>query len=254
MRLGRCYKLFPDVVGPEVAYETCRNNNAKMAEPKSDAENIALTTAAEAENGGGVHWIGLTDKYVEGQWVYRSDKNMAITYDNWHPVEPSNSGGGGEQYAVFNIHSDPYLWTDWPLSNTGKIICEKPVCPQGWTLVRGRCYYLGTDIKTANDAEAYCISQGGKLFEPENAEDNSVISSMMSAYRFWIGINDKASPGTFVTTSDGSVPLYINFHANQPDNAGTEECVHSNWQIEGQWNDHKCNTVEYAYVCQLGGG
>ena len=227
-----------------------------MAEPRSDAENIALVTAAQNQNGDGGHWIGLTDKYIEGQWVYRSDKDMQIIYDNWHPIEPSNSGGA-EQYAIFNIHSDPYLWTDWPISNTGKIICEKPVCPKGWTLVRGRCYYLSSDLLTYDQSLAFCASQGGKLFEPKNAEDNLAISQLVGEI-FWIGLNDKASEGTWVYASDGSIPTYDNFAPNEPnDHGGVQDCGLSNFNIAGLglslWDDQRCNVAVYKYACQLGG-
>jgi Ca2+-binding RTX toxin-like protein len=57
-------------------------------------------------------WIGLTDEVTEGtfKWV----NGEAVTYTNWYPNEPNNSGGN-ENYAEFNI-GGAGKWNDLPNS------------------------------------------------------------------------------------------------------------------------------------------
>ncbi|MFN4876289.1 MAG: lectin-like protein [Aphanizomenon sp.] len=57
-------------------------------------------------------WIGLTDEVTEGtfKWV----NGEAVTYTNWYPNEPNNSGGN-ENYAEFNFLGAG-KWNDLPNS------------------------------------------------------------------------------------------------------------------------------------------
>jgi Ca2+-binding RTX toxin-like protein len=57
-------------------------------------------------------WIGLTDEVTEGtfKWV----NGEAVTYTNWYPNEPNNSGGN-ENYAEFNLLGAG-KWNDLPNS------------------------------------------------------------------------------------------------------------------------------------------
>jgi basic membrane protein A len=60
--------------------------------------------------GSTVVWIGLTDRAVEGEWMWTSGE--PATYLNWCPGEPSDAGGGsGPEDAAYAIPSSQ-CWND----------------------------------------------------------------------------------------------------------------------------------------------
>ena len=74
----------------------CQAAGLQLASVQSAAQNVLLLTAAA----GNMVWIGGTDAESEGAWVW-SPSNTPLSYTNWQPSEPSNSGGA-EHYLEFN--------------------------------------------------------------------------------------------------------------------------------------------------------
>ncbi|MDE0299162.1 MAG: carboxypeptidase regulatory-like domain-containing protein [Candidatus Poribacteria bacterium] len=77
-------------------------------------------------------WIGLTDHPNEGEWVWASGE--PVTYTNWGPHEPKDSGWGDEDYVLMEYSGE---WSDagpesmeWGMMNTAIIekdsFSEKP--------------------------------------------------------------------------------------------------------------------------------
>jgi len=57
------------------------------------------------------YWIGMNDIDTEGTWVWVSGE--AVTYTNWSPGEPNNSGApGGNEDWVFMNWGSPGIWND----------------------------------------------------------------------------------------------------------------------------------------------
>ena len=108
-----------------------------------------------------------------------------------------------------------------------------------------------------DDAESFCISQGGKMYEPrdktiwENVFDHAKKEDIGE---FWLGIHDKNKEGTFVYASDNSPMEFNNFNKGEPNNGASckcEDCVHVIYQpaAEGFWNDLPCNSHQLSVVC-----
>ncbi len=95
-----------------------------------------------------------------------------------------------------------------------------------------------------------CQSKGGKLFEPRNKEINDAIAALMTS-RFYVGITDITSEGTFCYLSDNQDITYDKWSTDEPNNAfGTEDCVHvKTVTYNYEWNDITC-THSYVYVCE----
>ncbi len=56
--------------------------------------------------------------------------------------------------------------------------------------------------------------------------------------------------GEIEVWGDGSALAYTErWAAGEPNDSGGEDCVHSNWQSTGYWNDYPCSNVE-PFVCE----
>ena len=62
-----------------------------------------------------------------------------------------------------------------------------------------------------------------------------------------VGLNDIGTEGTFVW-SDGSNSSYRNWISGEPNNAGDEDCAHSQ---PITWNDLPCSQPVACYYCSL---
>ena len=95
------------------------------------------------------------------------------------------------------------------------------------------------------------MNEGGKLFEPRDASENSEVSDNAFSIGldvFWIGIHDPTE-GTFVYASDGSPVEYTNWGEGQPNNSGDEDCVEIGYISNDSWNDDKCDTP-LGLICE----
>jgi hypothetical protein len=88
---GECLVMFTTPTTYVDAKAACAAINAHLAYLK-DAQ---LDAAAETFVGSANTFIGLTDRAVEGTFVW--DDGTPLTYSNWHTGEP-NSGGSGATY------------------------------------------------------------------------------------------------------------------------------------------------------------
>ena len=101
------------------------------------------------------------------------------------------------------------------------------------------------------------MNEGGKLFEPRDATENSAVSDYAfnnGLNIFWFGIEDEpVSPeGTWVYASDGSPLEYTNWNQGEPNNSGDEDCGEIGYFTGNLWNDYKCGTL-LGSVCEKSG-
>ena len=95
------------------------------------------------------------------------------------------------------------------------------------------------------------MNEGGKLFEPRDASENSEVSDnalSIGLEVFWIGIHDPTE-GTFVYASNESPVEYTNWGEGQPNNSGDEDCVEIGYISNDSWNDDKCDTP-LGLICE----
>ena len=131
-------------------------------------------------------------------------------------------------------------------------------CPEGWNKLSSsdtKCYKASPFSEKLNfqDAMDKCISLNAKLAEPINTEENENIATklmgMMSFSRYWIGISDKETEGTFKYASDASEVEFTSWRSGQPNNRWPKlDCVAFK---KGQWNTANCENRQFPYICQM---
>ena len=72
----------------------------------------------------GKWWISLSDKLVEGEWVWETSlATLADTgYSNWDDGQPNNSGGS--ENCVYYSESHDSKWVDSRCYDLANFICE----------------------------------------------------------------------------------------------------------------------------------
>ena len=76
-----------------------------------------------ADPGGDVaFWIGLTDLFEEGNFVWSNgDKS---TYRNWLAGEPNNFGGYEHFVHIWTKGIHQRTWNNWPNDGPAKALCQ----------------------------------------------------------------------------------------------------------------------------------
>ncbi len=102
----------------------------------------------------------------------------------------------------------------------------------------GHTYFLTSTALSWTSAEAEANSTGDNLVAINDAAENAFLVSAFGGLpdRFWIGLNDAASEGSFVW-SNGDAVTYTNWAGGEPNNAGGEDYTVINWSTNGDWND-----------------
>ena len=163
----------------------------------------------------------------EGNFVYESD-DKSIIWNNWHPGQPNNTNCyphkkcSGDEDCV-EVKADPEgKWNDQCCSKSKHYICEKSLPTSFssknlvWEVKKEKRFLVHVAKKSHLEAQKFCVSQGGKLFEPKSEMENSEIAALAkekgAKNGIWIGIHDKTSEGNFEYESDGTKIAYKGRH------------------------------------------
>ena len=120
--------------------------------------------------------------------------------------------------------------------------------------MHGKEYYVPYDTKNQANAQAYCKSQGGILFEPKSAQVNKNVAKFakdtIGNWKFWIWLGLHYTNGQFVYESDDKSIVWNNWKSTQP--IGDGNCVALE-TINYKWGDVGCNETWYIYeICERG--
>jgi hypothetical protein len=103
-----------------------------------------------------------------------------------------------------------------------------------WADARDACLALGTDLAVFATAE-------------ENAEA-SALAYAVSPGQYWVGLSDLDEEDSWVWV-DGTALSYDAWYGEEPNDSGGEDCVHTNWQVVGEWNDYQCGNAQ-PFICE----
>ncbi|XP_060084318.1 perlucin-like [Ylistrum balloti] len=88
--MKRCYFFSRQTGSWAEAGSYCRNFNAKLAEPKDEAEFVFIRNTIKSRiRVNNEYYLGGTDICYEGEWIWASTMEP-ITNAHWSPGEPNN--------------------------------------------------------------------------------------------------------------------------------------------------------------------
>lgn len=121
------YFLNPTSMSGSQAQNFAQTLGANLISVQSAEENQCMLDELVRLNQSGVIWIGLNDEAVEGTFVWYDQS--PITYTNWAPGEPNNSGNE-DCVQIYPTGSNPGKWNDLSCnSSNAKSIIEVNLCP-----------------------------------------------------------------------------------------------------------------------------
>lgn len=152
-----------------------------------------------------------------------------------------------------------YFYVDIVINDTVQsVLCAHTIVVCGSTTCdmqthNGHDYLFCDGQESWTDARATCASQGMSLVTLDDAEEEAWVNRLASAHstqKWWIGLNDRASEGTFVWDG-GDAVSYTNWYAGEPNNAGgDEDCAQLNrFYPEPGWNDEPCS-LHLRFICE----
>jgi len=106
-----------------------------------------------------------------------------------------------------------------------------------------------------NSASSSCATYGYHLVSIADSTENDWVDAAVDSYsteKWWIGLNDQSSEGTWAWDGGESV-TYTNWASGEPnDSGGDEDCVQLNrFHPDTTWNDEPCAS-SFRYVCEFG--
>ena len=119
-------------------------------------------------------------------------------------------------------------------------------CPAGWSFFESNCYKVFTKTLSGQDAENFCLGEGGHLTSIHSREENDFVA-LLDSDEMRIGGTDVKHEGTFVWT-DGSSFTFTNWEGNNPNEGGNQDCVTINHVKSGFWDDANCSKQHNDYL------
>ncbi|WP_437288407.1 C-type lectin domain-containing protein [Sorangium sp. So ce406] len=151
-----------------------------------------------------------------------------------------------------------YFYVDIVINDTVQsVLCAHTIVVCGSTTCdmqthNGHNYLFCDGQESWTDAKASCASQGMSLVTLNDAEEEAWVNRLASTYstqKWWMGMNDRASEGTFAWDS-GDAVSYTNWYPGEPNNVGNEDCGQLNrFYPEPGWNDEPCS-LHLRYICE----
>ncbi|XP_002737988.1 perlucin-like protein [Saccoglossus kowalevskii] len=129
-------------------------------------------------------------------------------------------------------------------------------CPRYWfrNNEESYCYRYFSGLQTWQKAQDICETYGANLASIKDESENDFVFKLQGYgcnNGIWIGLSDIVTEGTF-KWFDGNALVYENWHVDEPDNNGDQDCV----EIDGsrgvdysKWNDAVCTDTK-PFVCK----
>ena len=182
-------------------------------------ENAFIADLIEKLDRGGFQ-IGLSDQVDEGQFVWANDD--PVTYTNWNPGEPNDSGAG-EDYVLVGSRFGA-MWNDW-VGFLDKFIVEFESPPASSTLMKWD-FTAGTlGWRGNSDITNLRSTDKGLEFESIRTDPHLVSSPLY-------GMNEDLIVSIRVkSSSTGGAKLYYGL-AHSEATSATFQLLH-----DGQWHE-----------------
>ncbi|XP_063152560.1 low affinity immunoglobulin epsilon Fc receptor-like [Candoia aspera] len=122
------------------------------------------------------------------------------------------------------------------------------LCPEGWLLNRGQCYYFEMMSKHWSFAKKSCEDHGGSMVVINDRDEQRFLQLHLKGKEFWIGLNDMKTESKFIWI-DNTPLTYIHWYPREPNNGGKgEDCVVMT--ASGFWQDRECGGNADGWICE----
>ncbi|XP_053475465.1 C-type mannose receptor 2-like isoform X2 [Ictalurus furcatus] len=190
---------------------------------EKEAASKGLTTSA---------WVGLYNDLNSWRWSLNDLPLKDVTYTNWSPGEPNNSGGKETCGSVILFGE----WWDIPCTVLRPFICYN-------ASFSGAARFIGitSPLLTWPQAQTYCRTHHTDLASSLNSSDNYMLRQVRDKQgNSWIGLYRDTWKW-----SDGTNASNIPWAPGQPDNyGGYENCAVVN---NGLFYDVQCTNLYYFF-------
>merc|ERR1711879_548322 len=118
-----CYGIGEENVSWGGAASLCRVFDSNLAEIESSEENDFLKNLALNRSYRAL-WIGGTDIFSEGQWIWSGSKMPIQEFTDWFPGEPNMADGPSAEDCLQFFAAERMQWNDETCSMTFPFVCE----------------------------------------------------------------------------------------------------------------------------------
>jgi hypothetical protein len=243
---GKAYYLLEPSTWEQGEQAAVANYGAHLVTINDATENSFVRNSVLDFDGNGRNgWLGLTDRDVEGDYVWMN--NEPVGYTNWSPGGEPN-GGTNENYAAM-LDGFPYWydlqnnWGDLFTPVYGIVELDIPETLAGPFYYEGHTYYL-LDESNHHQADAAARLLGGHLVTMDNAAENSWVRSNVVEFdgvgrHSWLGLTDTNFEGIYRWDND-SLATYLPWFPNEP-NGGASQNYIIMWNNSTLWFDGAYN-------------
>jgi hypothetical protein len=238
---GNAYYLLEDATWEDAQRTGVSALGGDLVTINDAVENSFVRSNVAEFDGTSRHtWIGLSDRFVEGDYQWASDE--MTPYTAFLSNEPD--GSTAENYiAMFRGTSGWFdARNDWNESFApvhGVIEVDIPDVLAGPFYHNGHTYYL---LEDANwyEANAAAKAMGGDLVTVNDADENNFIRFDVAQFdgsirHTWLGLNDQYNEGTF-SWNDADPSAYRSWISSEP-NGGIGENFVAMFRGSSGWFD-----------------
>ncbi|KAG2466118.1 MRC1 protein, partial [Polypterus senegalus] len=261
---SKCYKFFLNDHSLkrswQSAREDCLNRRAELVSIHDVKHQLYFASQTRNKH----IWIGLQHNSIEGG--YQWSDNSPVSYTNWGPNEPNNYLGRENCVEMGITANGSSYWNDLNCDAMRDWICQipkgdQPITPPdpppdvpGWRKYKEICYYYNdTDITDVYTAIIRCYEEGAQLVSIADEEEQSFLTGMVgkgSVDYAWIGLKEDGITNGEYRWFDMSPLTFVNWAANEPNDAnGEEQCVQMS-RHAGTWYDMNCGKISAGYICK----
>jgi cysteine-rich repeat protein len=234
---GRCYARYDTPRSYGVAENSCDEaGHGTLAVFDDLAEQDAVLAGLGA--GAALLWIGLSDRGVEGTFVWADGAAPAFT--DFGMNEPAVAPASANEDCVGVAAGD---WADRGCGETHGYLCERA----GWSVdADGRAYLavLGPTFDW-DGARLECAALGAHLAAPTTMAEHARVADL-TTLAAWIGLSERDAEGTLRWVT-GEPVGYLGFPGAPPGLAGDTFCA----QIDGDddWSVATC-AARRRFLCE----
>jgi hypothetical protein len=119
---GSCYSFGKTAVTWADAQTICQLSGANLAKIETEGEHNFLANLSRNHNTATYIWLGASDIFYEGHWIWSNGHETFSNYTNWGPEEPNDTENDED---CLSLNRDKaYKWNDMRCNRDANFICE----------------------------------------------------------------------------------------------------------------------------------